>query len=147
MLCAKFCSQLFSLCCSSVCKHFACVVENLAISQLGNDGLSAAQKPNYLHTPTSATNQPTRTFCANTALAPCPVQTRATYHRAHHPTHQPHYIELHWFALYFGKGSSSSVLWAGPCGIPENTGIPGLNSNTDTGIFENKIPVFSGILV
>ena len=36
---------------------------------------------------------------------------------------------------------------AGPCGIPENTGIPGLNSNTDTGIFENKIPVFFGILV
>jgi len=36
---------------------------------------------------------------------------------------------------------------AGPCGIPENTGIPGLDSNTDTGIFENKIPVFFGIFV
>ena len=35
----------------------------------------------------------------------------------------------------------------GPCGIPENTGIPGLNSNTATGIFENKIPVFFGIMV
>ena len=36
---------------------------------------------------------------------------------------------------------------AGPCGIPENTGIPGLDSNTDTGIFENIIPVFFGIFV
>ena len=36
---------------------------------------------------------------------------------------------------------------SGPCGIPENTGIPGLSSNTDTGIFENKIPVFFGIFV
>ena len=40
-----------------------------------------------------------------------------------------------------------SVLSPGPCGIPENTGIPGLDSNTDTGIFGNKIPVFFGILV
>ena len=40
-----------------------------------------------------------------------------------------------------------TTLETGPCGIPENTGIPGLDSNTDTGIFENKIPVFFGILV
>ena len=39
------------------------------------------------------------------------------------------------------------VSLAGPCGIPENTGIPGFDSNTDTGIFENKIPVFFGIFV
>ena len=30
---------------------------------------------------------------------------------------------------------------AGHCGIPENTGIPGFDSNTNTKIFENKIPV------
>ena len=35
----------------------------------------------------------------------------------------------------------------GPCGIPENTGISGFDSNTDTGIFEKKIPVFFGIFV
>ena len=35
----------------------------------------------------------------------------------------------------------------GPCGIPENTGIPGFDSNTDTGISENKIPVFFGTFV
>ena len=38
-------------------------------------------------------------------------------------------------------------LGAGPCGIPENTGIPGFDSNTDTGISENKIPVFFGTFV
>ena len=36
---------------------------------------------------------------------------------------------------------------SGPCVIPENTGIPGFDSNTDTGIFENEIPVFFGIFV
>ena len=35
----------------------------------------------------------------------------------------------------------------GPCGIPENTGIPGFDSNTDSGIFENEISIFFGIFV
>ena len=39
-----------------------------------------------------------------------------------------------------------NVCLPGPCGIPENTGILRFDSNTDTGIFENKIPVFFGIL-
>ena len=48
--------------------------------------------------------------------------------------------------FYFGQ-NDSVCLGPGPCGIPENTGIPGFVSNTDTGIFENKIPVFFGIFV
>ena len=47
-----------------------------------------------------------------------------------------------------GRGASSNrARWGlGPCGIPENTGIPGLDSNTDTGIFEEKKNwYFSGI--
>ena len=45
------------------------------------------------------------------------------------------------------RTASLVVSGPGPCGIPENTGIPGFDSNTDTGIFENKIPVFFGIFV
>ena len=49
--------------------------------------------------------------------------------------------------IYSEIRSKIGMRGAGPCGIPENTGIPGLDSNTDTGIFENKIPVFFGIFV
>ena len=51
------------------------------------------------------------------------------------------------YVIYLKSFLHVNMWWAGPCGIPENTGIPGFDSNTDTGIFENNIPVFFGIFV
>ena len=41
----------------------------------------------------------------------------------------------YWLSSRFASTNFlSGEWWAGPCGIPENTGIPGFDSNTDTGL-------------